>query len=183
MNKFKLNKEDAVLLVIDIQDKLAAAMPQRQPVIDNTVHLIELAKMIKLPVILTEQYPKGLGSTVDEIREVLPAYKPLEKITFDCCGADGFFDAMRQTGRRSIVVAGMETHICVLQTTVGLIEAGYDVHLISDAICSRTKENWKIGLSYMQQAGAVITCTETVLFQLFGKAGTEEFKMVSKRIK
>lgn len=183
MSKFTLDKDNVTLLIVDIQDRLAAAMKQREKVVENTLHLIELAKMLDIPIIVTEQYPKGLGSTVQEIKEALPSYSPIEKLTFNCCGVSDFSDALKQAGRKKIILTGMETHICVLQTALGLLQDGYAVHAVSDAICSRTKENWKVGLGFMHDAGAVITGTETVLFQLLGVAGTEEFKAVSKRIK
>jgi len=183
MSKFTLDKNNVTLLIVDIQDKLAAAMKQREKVVENTLHLIELAKMLDIPIIVTEQYPKGLGSTVPEIKEALPAYVPIEKLTFNCCGVADFSGALKRAGRRKIILTGMETHICVLQTALGLLQDGYAVHAVSDAVCSRTKENWKVGLGFMYDAGAVITGTETVLFQLLGVAGTEEFKAVSKRIK
>lgn len=183
MSKFTLDKNNVTLLIVDIQDKLAAAMKQREKVVENTLHLIELTKMLNIPIIVTEQYPKGLGPTVPEIKEALPAYVPIEKLTFNCCGVPDFSGSLKRAGRRKIILTGMETHICVLQTALGLLQDGYAVHAVSDAICSRTKENWKVGLGFMHDAGVVITGTETVLFQLLGVAGTEEFKAISKRIK
>ncbi|MDI6816770.1 MAG: hydrolase [Actinomycetota bacterium] len=183
MNNFVLGRENTVIVVVDIQDRLAAAMPKRQNVIDNCLHIIELAKMLDIPVLVTEQYPKGLGSTVAEIREVLPAYKPIEKLAFNCCDAPDFSAELRQVCRPKVVIVGMETHICVLQTTLGLIQEGHSAHIVSDAVCSRVDDNRRVGLEFMRDAGAAITCTETVLFQLLGAAGTEEFKAISKRIK
>ena len=183
VDRFLIDREDTVLLIVDIQDKLAAVMKERDKVIRNNLHLVELAKMINLPVMVTEQYPKGLGTTVAEIREALPIYRPVEKMTFDCCGQPVFLKELKGHHKRSVVLTGMETHICVLQTCVGLLKGGINVHVVQDAICSRTKENWKIGMEFMREAGAVVTCTETVLFQLLKIAGTEEFKAISKRIK
>ncbi|MCL6472676.1 MAG: hydrolase [Firmicutes bacterium] len=183
MNKFTLNRDDTLLLIIDIQERLAAVMSQRQKVVDNSLHLIELAKMFNMPIVVTEQYPKGLGPTITEIKEALPDHVLVEKVSFNCCEAAGFSGKLKEIGRRKIVMVGMETHICVLQTGLGLMQDGYDVHVVSDAVCSRTKDNWKVALGFMQNAGAVVTCTETVLFQLLGAAGTEEFKAISKRIK
>ena len=183
VDKFFLDKESAILLIVDIQDKLAAVMKERDKVVKNNLHLIELAKMINMPVMVTEQYPKGLGPTVPEIHEALPAYHPIEKMTFDCCGQPAFLEAMKKQGKSHVVLTGMETHVCVLQTCIGLLKDGINVHVVQDAICSRTKENWKIGMEFMRDAGAVVTCTETVLFQLLKVAGTEEFKKISKRIK
>lgn len=132
--------------------------------------------MLAIPVVLTEQYPKGLGPTVEKIRQALPEHRPLEKLTFSCCDEPTFLDAIRKLNKKTLIVTGMETHICILQTGISLLREGFNVHLVQDAGCSRTKGNWR-------DAGAVITCTETVLFQLLKIAGTEEFKAVSKRIK
>ncbi len=183
LEKFFLSKEDTVLLIIDIQEKLAVVMKERDRIVKNNLHLIELAKMIGVPVMVTEQYPKGLGTTVAEIRDALPLYRPIEKMTFDCCGQPAFLEDLKKHNKRSVVLTGMETHICVLQTCIGLLRSGINVHLIQDAVCSRTKENWKTGIEFMREAGAVVTSTETVLFQLLKVAGTEEFKKISKRIK
>jgi isochorismate hydrolase len=181
--KFVLDKEDAVLLIIDIQERLAVVMKDRERVVKNNLHLIELAKMINLPVVVTEQYPKGLGRTVPELQAALPPYQPIEKTSFDCCGQPAFLAEIKKLNRKKIIVTGMETHICVLQTTIGLLQDGFMPHLVQDAICSRTDENWRTALEYMRDAGAVVTCTETVLFQLLKVAGTEEFKKISQRIK
>lgn len=183
IDKFTLDKNEAVLLIIDIQDKLASVMQMRDQVVKNCLHLIELAKMQNIPVVVTEQYPKGLGRTVGEIQAALPSYKPVEKVAFNCCGEPAFLAEIKKLGKKKVIVTGMETHICVLQTTLGLLQEGLDVHLVRDAVCSRTKENWKAGVEFMRDAGAVVTCTETVLFQLLKVAGTEDFKKISQRIK
>jgi nicotinamidase-related amidase len=183
LEKFFLSKEDTVLLIIDIQEKLAVVMKEKDRIVKNNLHLIELAKIIGVQVMVTEQYPKGLGTTVAEIREALPLYRPIEKMTFDCCGQPSFLDELKKHNKSSVILTGMETHICVLQTCIGLLRGGINVHLVQDAVCSRTKENWKTGIEFMRAAGAVVTSTETVLFQLLKVAGTEEFKKISKRIK
>ncbi len=182
-NKFLLNKEDAVLLIVDIQERLAVVMKDREKVVRNNLHLIELAKMINLPVVVTEQYPKGLGRTVPELHAALPPHQAIEKISFNCCGQSGFLAEMKKVNRKKVILTGMETHICVLQTAIGLLQEGFMPHLVQDAVCPRTDENWRTALEYMRDAGAVITCTETVLFQLLKVAGTEEFKKISARIK
>jgi len=183
MEKFLLDKDDAVLLIIDIQERLATVMKQREPVVKNCIHLVELAKMLHVPLAVTEQYPKGIGPTVDEIKHVLPAYQPIEKLTFSCCEEPSFLHMIKSLNKKTLILTGMETHICILQTCIGLLQSGFHVHIVKDAVCSRTKENWKTACEYMRDAGAVITCTETVLFQLLKTAGTEEFKTISKRIK
>ena len=181
--KFILDKEDSILLIVDIQERLATVMKERERVVRNNLHLIELAKMINLPIVVTEQNPKGLGRTGEELHSALPAYQPIEKTSFNCCGEPSFVAEMRKLGRKKIILTGMETHICVLQTATGLLQDGFMPHVVQDAICSRTEENWRTGIEFMRDAGAVVTCTETVLFQLLKVAGTEEFKKISARIK
>jgi isochorismate hydrolase len=183
MEKFLPDKYSAALVIIDIQDRLAAIMKQKDPVISNCLHLIELSRMLSIPIILTEQYPKGLGHTVDEIKKTLPVYQPVEKLTFSCCEEPAFLAEIKKFNRKTLILTGMETHICVLQTCMCLLKNDFNVHLVKDAVCSRTKENWKTACEYMRDAGAVITSTETVLFQLLHIAGTAEFKAISKRIK
>jgi nicotinamidase-related amidase len=183
MDKYILEKDRAVLVVIDIQERLVPAMKKKEKVYENTLHLIEAAKLLNIPIVVTEQYPKGLGPTVDEIKEGLSQYEPLEKITFDCCRGDGFLEKMSSLKKSHIILAGMETHVCVLQTCLSLLKEGYFPHLVSDAVCSRKKDDYLTAKELMRDAGAVLTCTETVLFQLLEKAGSPEFKAISKRIK
>jgi len=183
MDKFILGKHDAVLVIVDIQERLAAVMAEREKVVDNCLHLIGIAKLLDIPILLNEQYPKGLGPTVSEIKEALHPYEPLEKLTFSCCKGPSFMARLSATGRKKVILVGIETHVCVLQTCIGLLQSGYTVHAVNDAICSRTQENFRTAIEFMRDAGAVVTCTETVLFQLLEKAGTEEFKIISKRIK
>lgn len=183
MERFFLDRDNTALLVIDIQEKLAKVMKMKDSVLDNCLHLIELSKLTGIPVVVTEQYPKGLGLTVEEIRKALPACQPIEKLHFSCCDEPAFSNKIKQLNKRNILMAGMETHICILQTCVGLLRDGLNVHLVKDAVCSRSKENWETACEFMRDAGAVITCTETVLFQLLKVAGTDEFRAISKRIR
>jgi nicotinamidase-related amidase len=183
MKKFFLDKDDTALLIIDIQERLAQVMSARDAVISNCIHLIELSKILNIPIVVTEQYPKGLGQTVEEIRGALPVYQPIEKLTFSCCDEPSFLNGIKGVKRKELLLTGMETHICVLQTCIGLLREGFTVHVVNDAVCSRAEHNWNTSIEFMRNAGAVITCTETALFQLLKVAGTEEFKMISKRIK
>lgn len=183
LNRFFLNRDDALLLIIDIQERLAVVMKEKERVVRNCLHLIELARMIKLPVVVTEQYPKGLGRTVSELQSAFPDYKPIEKVAFNCCDEPAFLSELRRRGRKKIIVTGMETHVCVLQTATGLLQDGFVAHVVEDAVCSRADEDRRTGIEFMRDAGAIITCTETVLFQLLKVAGTEEFKKISQRIK
>lgn len=183
MDKFFLSRDNSLLVIVDIQERLVPAMQVKDKVVANTLHLIEAAKLLNIPLRVTEQYPKGLGRTIREIAEALPECAPIEKITFSCCGQQAFLDAVASTGRTHVILAGMETHVCVLQTCIDLLRSGYHVHAAADAICSRSKENYRLALEFMRDAGAVISCTETILFQLLEKAGSDEFRTISKRIK
>jgi nicotinamidase-related amidase len=183
MSKFILDRKKSVLVIVDIQERLVPAMKKRDKVYANCQHLIEAAKLLDIPIVITEQYSKGLGPTVNEIKDTLPAYEPLEKVTFDCCRGEGFLEKISSLKRKQIILTGMETHVCVLQTCLSLLKEKYTVHLVGDAVCSRKKDDYLSGREMMRDAGAVINCTETVLFQLLEKAGTPEFKAISKRIK
>lgn len=180
MDKFTLQVEDSLLLVIDIQDRLVAAMGQGAQVIERTGILLQVAKAMNIPVIVTEQYPKGLGRTVAELP--IEGAKVFEKITFSAYTAE-VAEALREANRKKIIVTGMETHVCVFQTVRDLLQAGYQVFVVQDAVCSRRKMNFKNGIALMAAMGAVITNTETVFFDLMKKAGTPEFKELSKLIK
>jgi len=180
---FQLDRDDAVLLVIDIQERLAVVMAEREKVVANAAHLIAAAKLLGVPIVHTEQYPRGLGPTVPELRAALEPAQPVEKITFDCCGEPSFAPALEATGRSTVIVCGMETHICVLQTVLGLLARGMGVHVAADAVCSRNPENARVALELQRDAGAVVTCTETVMFQLLRCAGTPEFKAIQARIR
>lgn len=182
--KFFLDKDQAALVIIDVQEKLCRAMDEKvlERLTGNINVLQETADTLSIPVIVTEQYVKGLGETLPAIREKLSA-PALEKMTFSCCGDSAFLDKVRGLKRRQIIVVGMETHVCVLQTVLELLDADYHVHLVRDAVMSRRKENWFVGLDGAKAAGAVITSTETALFQLLRVAGTEEFKKLSKLVR
>lgn len=158
-------------------------MGQKQRIIENINKLLLLSKLYKLPVVLTEQYPKWLGSTIPEIQESLPAYEPVSKLHFNCCEVDTFNERLDSEDLKTIIVAGVESHICIFQTCVSLLEKGYQVHIPQDAVGSRTDENWRIGLELSKNAGAVITTTESVIYQILKKAGTKEFKQMLKVLK
>lgn len=182
MDKFTLHREDALLLIIDIQERLAPAVRNKKEVIKNTNILVETSKTLNLPIVVTEQYPKGLGPTVEEIKENLGDAQIFDKILFNAC-TDDVMKAIETYSKRKIIITGMETHICVFQTTRDLLNEGYQVFLVADGVSSRTEDNYKNGLELMKEMGAIITNTETVLFDLIKKAGTPEFKALSKLIK
>lgn len=178
-----LNKENTGLVIVDVQEKLAGVMGQKERVVDRVLKLLDLARVFQLPVILTEQNPKFLGPTLPVIQEALPAYAPIDKLHFDCCAVDAFNHKIEEKGLQNIILTGIEAHICVFQTCVSLLEKGYRVHVPHHAVDSRTDDNRLIGLSLMREAGATITSTETVIFQVLKKAGTTEFKALLKTIK
>lgn len=183
-NKFWLNKDQAALVIIDVQEKLAPAMDQelyRQLVLHTNL-LIEGFKTLDLPIIATEQYPKGLGHTVAELNGI-EGDPCIEKVAFSCCGEDNFVAALEKTGAKQVVIVGMETHVCVFQTVIDLLERGYVVHLVRDAVCSRFKSDYDNALSTAAKAGAVVTTTETALFQLVEVAGSDGFKAISKLVR
>ena len=182
MNKFTLLKEESLLLIIDIQERLVPAMKYGKQVIKNTNVLISAANEMNMPIVVTEQYPKGLGPTVPEINELLGDALKFEKTLFTAC-TDEVVESIEANGKKKIIITGMETHVCVFQTARDLINLGYEVFIVSDAVSSRYKENYRNGLELMRDMGAVVTNTETVLFDLMKKAGTSEFKKLSKLIK
>ncbi len=182
MKKYQLNANDSVLLVIDLQEKLMNAMKDRERVYKHTNLLLATAKQLNIPVLLTEQYPKGLGPTVEEIKSNLPEHHYTDKISFSAC-VDNLLDELKSLNRKNVIVTGSETHICVYQTVRDLLDLGYNIHLAQDAVCSRTNENYHNALSLMQQMGAVITNTETIIFDLLKIAGTNEFKAISPLLK
>jgi nicotinamidase-related amidase len=183
-DKFFLDRDQAVLLVIDVQDKLCRAMDEKvlRKLTENIIVLQESARELGVPMMATEQYVKGLGATLCVLKEKFtePA---LEKMAFSCCGEAPFPEQLMALGRKQVIVTGMETHVCVLQTVIELLDAGYHVHLVKDAVMSRRKENWQVGIDAAAAAGAVITSAETALFQLLRVAGNEEFKKLSKLVR
>lgn len=183
--RFFLDAADSVLVVIDVQERLCKAMDPQvlAGLTASAAVLLESAAELQVPVVMTEQYVKGLGETLPELQEKASAAPRFEKMTFSCCGSGEFVEAIRSSGRRQVVITGMETHVCVLQTVVELLDAGYVVHLVQDAVMSRSAQNKQAAIGMMQQAGAVITCTESVLFQWLKAAGSDSFKKLSKLVK
>lgn len=171
----------SLLLLIDIQQRLAEAMPAKalQAVVKHTGWLLQSAALLDIPVLRTEQYPKGLGDTLADVKQHLPQDTRLEKTCFSCCGASGFDDALGQSGRQQIILAGMESHVCVLQTALQLKAKGLDVFVVNDASCSRDKHNHTNALQRMSQSGVIITNTESVMFEWLRDAAHPQFKAVS----
>lgn len=186
LSPYQLLREETGLLVIDLQERLAAAMfeEEMQNVTANARRLIEGARVLGLPVWVTEQYPKGIGPTLETIAEVLPEdCTPVAKVDFSCASVPAVFDAISSSGCKQLIVCGMEAHICVFQTVRDFIGQGWQVHVPMDAVLSRSDENLDVGLNLIEQVGAVVTSTETILFDLLQKAGSPEFKAISALVK
>lgn len=178
-----LKSENTGLVIIDMQEKLMAAMEKKERVVERAVQLIHLARVFDLPIIVTEQNPKGLGLTLPEIQENLASYDPIEKMQFNALGVGGFNKRLEEVRLHNIILMGVETHVCVFQTCVSLLERGYRVHIPHQAVDSRTSQNRQIGLSLMRDSGALISSAETIIFQLLQKAGTKQFKTMLKYVK
>ena len=178
-----LTEDQAVLLIVDVQESFRKHMQDFSTLTKNIVILSEASKILKLPVFVTEQYPKGLGSTVSEIADSLSGHQQFEKSCFSCCQFPPFVDALKKTGRKQIMVSGIEAHVCVNQTVHDLLHAGYTVHLITDAIASRFPHNKQVGIEKMVASGAIISSVEMALFEMLVESGTEKFKAVQKLVK
>jgi len=184
----RLERDRAVLLVVDIQERLVAAMspPIAEQTVKNTAILVEAAARFGMPIVCSEQYPKGLGKTVAAVEIALAAaaattkVQRVEKLEFSLAP---HLLGLTLPDAPQWIVTGMEAHVCVYQTARDLLTAGAPAHVVADAVCSRAKQNWRIGLERMREEGSTITSTETTVFDLLGRAGTDEFKALSKLMK
>jgi nicotinamidase-related amidase len=178
-----IRARESCLIVIDMQERLVPAMQAPARTIRNAKILVTAAKRLGIPVLLTEQYPKGLGHTVSDLAKVADGLMVLEKLHFSCMEDKDFAAAFRALGRRQAVIAGMEAHICVMQTAATLMEEGYEVFVVTDATSSRTLESEKACLDRLSSGGAGIVTTEMVVFEWLGEAGTPAFKELLPLIK
>ena len=178
-----LTVENTALVVIDVQEKLARVMYQREKLVDNLQKLIRGIQILDVPMLVTEQYPHGLGATIPEIAKLISNIQPLPKLSFSCNGDEKFTNELEVLGRKQIIVSGIESHVCVYQTVSDLIDSGYEVHVVTDTVSSRTLENRDIGLNMMNRMGAFLTSTEAVLFELLKIAKGERFKAISQIVK
>lgn len=178
-----LDKDTSLLLIIDVQDRLISAL-DKDVVVNKTAILAKAAKILNIPVIATEQYPKGLGTTVFSVKNNLAENTPIiEKTAFSAVKADGFLEILKSFEKKQIVICGIETHVCVHQTAADLIKEGFDVYVAKDACASRTKYEFKAGIERMQANGAKISCVEIILFEWLRNAKDPNFKEVQALIK
>ena len=179
----RIRKEETVALVVDIQEKLFPFIYDSEFLSKNTVRLIRGLKTLGIKLFVTEQYSKGLGHTIEPVREALGDYSHIEKSTFSCCGNDNVCTTLKNSGMKNAIVFGIEAHVCVLQTTVDLIHMGYKPVLIEDCVSSRNPNDKRIAVERMRGEGAVISTYESILFELCEISGTDTFKSISKIVK
>jgi len=179
-----LNVDNTALLVIDVQGKLAQLMHDKEQLFANLDRIIRGAQVLDIPIIWTEQVPEKLGQTTPEIAELLVgSATPISKASFSCCGTPPFTAELQTLNRRQLLVTGIETHICIYQTSIDLLNLDYDVQVVADAVSSRTAENKQIGLARVKEAGAVVTSTEMALFELLRVAEGDRFRQIARIVK
>ena len=178
-----LTAESSVLVVIDVQGKLAQLMHGKEALFENLRRIIQGAQALGVPILCTEQNPAGLGPTIPEVAEALGDVVRLPKLSFSCCGDERFVRELGDLGRKQVLLTGIETHICVYQTAVDLVARGCEVHVVADAVSSRRPENKAIGLRKMTDAGACLTSVETALFELLRVAEGAQFKQILRIVK
>ncbi len=182
-NPKNLKRDTSALLLIDIQERILSVMSKPEQVINNSLKLIKGFKILNIPIFYTEQYPRGLGITSAPLLKELEGLSAIQKMTFSCAGAGNLFPRLKDNNALQIIVAGIEAHVCVQQTTLDLLANGFQVNVAADAVSSRNEFDCKIALDRMQYHGAEITTTESILFELLNICGTEEFRLISKIIK
>ena len=178
-----LTKENAVLLVVDVQGKLAQLMHEKEKLFKNLKIMVKGAKILQVPIIWLEQNPDGLGPTIPELAGLLKNQQSISKFGFSCCQNDEFSAALKAVKRKQIVLTGIETHICIYQTARDLLAKGYGVEVVADAVSSRTLANKHIALEKISKAGGIISSTEMVLFELLQVAEGEQFKGILRLVK
>jgi nicotinamidase-related amidase len=180
-----LQAEQCALVVIDIQEKLLPPIFQKEQLVRNSQLLIRAATILKIPALISTQYAKGLGETVPEVASLLAGTEAIDKTLFSCFGSDVFCSVLKRLPgkRNTLLLCGMESHICVTQTALGALREGYLVHVASDAVSSRTEWNWKIGLERMRAAGAVISSTEMMIYELMRSSSSAAFKELLPHLK
>jgi len=185
MARQPLEAEHCALVVVDIQTKLLPPIFQKEQLVHNAQLLIRAAEILKIPSMISTQYAKGLGGTVPEIASLLPETEAIDKLMFSCFGSDAFCTLLKRLpgNRNMLLLCGMESHICVAQTALAALREGYLVHVATDAVSSRTEWNWKIGLERMRAAGAVLSSTEMMIYELMRSSGSAAFKELLPHLK
>ncbi|MGE5795540.1 MAG: hydrolase [Ignavibacteria bacterium] len=182
-NEKLLNRDSSALLLIDIQEKILNAMSYKDQVVENSLKLIKGFKILNIPIFYTEQYPKGLGSTAASLLKEVEGLSPIQKMSFSCYGAEGFITRLKDNNVTQVVVAGIESHVCVQQSVLDLLANDFQVNVAADSCSSRKETDYKFALDRMRHHGAEITTAEAILFELLNIPGTDEFKQISEIIK
>lgn len=178
-----LETQDCCLVVIDVQGKLAQLVADKESLFKNVRILIQAAKILDLPILWCQQVPEALGPTIPEIAELLTGSEPINKATFSCCGQEQFNAELNAVGREQVLLCGIETHVCVYQTAMDLMEAGVDVTIVADAVSSRTEQNRQTALARLAAEGAHVSSTEMILFELLKTAKHPHFKDIARLVK
>ena len=180
-----LEAEQCALIVVDIQEKLLPPIFNKGELVKNSQLLVRLANTIGIPLVVTTQYAQGLGAIVPEIASLVKDIRPIDKLEFGCFGSNVFRSALKSLpgNRNTVLLCGMEAHICVMQTALGALNQGLTVHVAADAVSSRTELNWKLGLERMKEAGAVISSAEMMIYELLSKSGSAEFREMLQYLK
>jgi nicotinamidase-related amidase len=181
LSPFRLSADSTYLLIVDVQEKLFPKIREAQRLLSNIHFLLDACKLLEVPATATEQYPRGLGPTLPELAAKLPS--PLsDKVAFSCCAVDSMLEQFRGSGRTTVLVSGIETHVCVMQTVLDLLALGFRVFVAVDAVGSRYATDHETALRRMEQAGAVLCSAEMAVFELTGRAGTPKFKQISQLV-
>ncbi|MCS7120321.1 MAG: hydrolase [Nitrososphaerota archaeon] len=183
MSSELISRHWLVLVIIDMQEKLIAKIAEKDLLIENVKKLISFARIMNIPIVLTEQYPKGLGGTIPEIKTLLLDVEPIEKVEFSCFKSAKFAETLREINARTLIISGIEAHICVMQTALDGLIRGYRPCVVYDAVSSRRLEDKEVAINRMRQCGVTIATTEMLMYEILEKAGTQEFKEALKLVK
>lgn len=179
-----LRQDDTLLVVVDMQEPFLRSIWERERLVKNVTILLEAARLLRLPIVPTEQNADRLGGSIPEVAKRLPSLcVPFQKMSFSCCSDDAFMSEVQRSGHRQVLLCGIEAHICIAQTALDLLANGYQVHVAADAVSSRTQSNWQIGLNRVERAGGILTSTEAAVYELLQEAGTADFREMLEFLK
>lgn len=179
-----LHPDETILVVVDMQEPFLRHIHERERVVKNVCALLRGAKVLRVPMVASVQNYKVMGDVIPEVKALLPPLlPPFGKMTFSCFADSAFASEVNRSGRKQVLLCGVESHICIAQTALGMIAAGYQVHVCADAVSSRTPENWRIGIEKIRQAGGLVTSMESVLFEMLQEAGTADFREILQIVK
>jgi nicotinamidase-related amidase len=172
-----LHQEQTLLVIVDMQPPFLKNIWERERLVGNVTILLEAARLLRLPIVPTQQNTDRMGASIPEVAKRLPSLcVPFDKMSFSCCSDDAFMSEVNRSGRKQVLLSGVEAHVCIAQTALDLIAAGYQVHVAADAVSSRTQSNWQIGLNRIERAGGILTSSEAAVFELLEEAGTPDFR-------